>query len=52
MAARISASAVDFAIVATKIPAAQKNAFMGLKGKVEVKKGLNFVKIDLTLSTP
>jgi hypothetical protein len=37
MAARISASAVDFALLAAKIPAAQKNAFAGLKGKVEVK---------------
>jgi hypothetical protein len=37
MAARVAASAVDFAVVATKIPAAQKNAFLALKGKVEVK---------------
>eukprot|EP00091_Calanus_sinicus_P023253 TRINITY_DN774_c0_g1_i5.p1 TRINITY_DN774_c0_g1~~TRINITY_DN774_c0_g1_i5.p1 ORF type:complete len:179 (-),score=72.77 TRINITY_DN774_c0_g1_i5:137-673(-) len=35
MAARISASAVDFAAVAAKIPAQQKNAFAALKGKVE-----------------
>lgn len=36
MAARISASAVDFAAVASKIPAQQKNAFAALRGKVEV----------------
>merc|ERR1711892_336852 len=35
MAARITASAVDFAAVATKIGAGQKNAFLGLKNKVE-----------------
>ena len=35
MAARISASAVDFAAVAVKIPAQQKNAFAALRGKVE-----------------
>jgi len=35
MAARISASAVDFAAVAAKIPAQQKNAFAALRGKVE-----------------
>merc|ERR1719187_1635042 len=35
MAARVAASAVDFAAGAAKIPAQQKNAFAALKGKVE-----------------
>merc|ERR1712080_482021 len=35
MAARISASAVDFAAVAVKIPAAQKQAFAALQNKVQ-----------------
>jgi len=35
MAARISASVVDFAVVAVKIPVQQKNSFLALKGKVE-----------------
>ena len=37
MAARISASVVDFAVVAVKIPVQQKNSFLALKGKVEVR---------------
>ena len=35
MAARVTASAVDFAALASKIPAQQSNAFVALKGKVE-----------------
>ena len=35
MAARVTASAVDFAALASKIPAQQNNAFIALKGKVE-----------------
>ena len=34
MAARITASAVDFAAVAAKVPLAQKQAFMALQQKV------------------
>ena len=35
MAARVSTSAVDFAVLAKKIPDVQKNAFNALRGKVE-----------------
>ena len=35
MAARVSASVVDFAVLGSKIPSTQKNSFMALKGKVE-----------------
>ena len=35
MAARVTASVVDFAALASKIPAQQSNAFVALKGKVE-----------------
>ena len=35
MAARVSASVVDFGLLAKKIPDVQKNAFNGLRAKVE-----------------
>jgi hypothetical protein len=41
MAARITNSAVNFAEVAAKIPAAQKVAFTSLQNKVQVLQGLS-----------